>query len=217
MSSSRWVRACTARCPTLRNNTIRRCSWWCHTALAVLLARIGQDRDVVIGTPVAGRGEAELDDVVGMFVNTLALRTEIDPAAVFGAVLAGCAMSTSRPSPMRTCRSSGSSCGPVRNGPRRTRRCSRCCSSFGTSRRPASSCRADGGGRRHRGAGSEVRPAVRDRRAARRAWRSGRSARRGRLRNRHFRRVHGGRPGRHAVPVAHGGRGGPGIAVGDSD
>ncbi len=22
-------RACTARCPTLRNNTIRRCSWWC--------------------------------------------------------------------------------------------------------------------------------------------------------------------------------------------
>ncbi len=59
-----------------------------HTALAVLLARIGQDRDVVIGTPVAGRGEAELDDVVGMFVNTLALRTEIDPAAVFGAVLA---------------------------------------------------------------------------------------------------------------------------------
>uniref|UniRef100_UPI003B8A65F8 non-ribosomal peptide synthase/polyketide synthase n=1 Tax=Rhodococcus sp. TaxID=1831 RepID=UPI003B8A65F8 len=59
-----------------------------HTALAVLLARLGQDRDVVIGTPVAGRGEAELDDVVGMFVNTLALRTEVDPAAAFGAVLA---------------------------------------------------------------------------------------------------------------------------------
>ncbi|MCL2535395.1 MAG: amino acid adenylation domain-containing protein, partial [Nocardiaceae bacterium] len=58
-----------------------------HAALAVLLSRIGQDRDIVVGTPVAGRGEAELDDVVGMFVNTLALRTEIDPAAPFTGVL----------------------------------------------------------------------------------------------------------------------------------
>ncbi|WFR73332.1 condensation domain-containing protein [Prescottella defluvii] len=58
-----------------------------HAALAVLLSRIGQDRDIVVGTPVAGRGEAELDDVVGMFVNTLPLRTEIDPAAPFASVL----------------------------------------------------------------------------------------------------------------------------------
>ncbi|MDL9936850.1 amino acid adenylation domain-containing protein [Gordonia sp. ABSL1-1] len=52
-----------------------------HTALAVLLGRIGDNHDVVIGTPVAGRGEADLDTVVGMFVNMLALRTTIDAGA----------------------------------------------------------------------------------------------------------------------------------------
>ncbi|MCA2206556.1 non-ribosomal peptide synthetase [Nocardia rosealba] len=50
-----------------------------HAALAVLLARLGGTDDVVIGTPIAGRGDAALDDLVGMFVNTLALRTAVDP------------------------------------------------------------------------------------------------------------------------------------------
>ncbi|MFC9837237.1 amino acid adenylation domain-containing protein [Rhodococcus sp. NPDC127530] len=52
-----------------------------HAALAVLLARVTGTSDIVIGTPVAGRGERVLDDVVGMFVNTLVLRTEVDPDA----------------------------------------------------------------------------------------------------------------------------------------
>ncbi|QYB02783.1 amino acid adenylation domain-containing protein [Rhodococcus sp. USK10] len=52
-----------------------------HAALSVLLARVTGTSDIVIGTPVAGRGERVLDDVVGMFVNTLVLRTDIDPAA----------------------------------------------------------------------------------------------------------------------------------------
>ncbi|MFF1700196.1 condensation domain-containing protein, partial [Streptomyces sp. NPDC058257] len=42
---------------------------------AVLGRWAGQD-DVVLGTPVAGRGRSELDDVVGFFVNTLALRVD---------------------------------------------------------------------------------------------------------------------------------------------
>ncbi|WP_238815711.1 non-ribosomal peptide synthetase [Nocardia brasiliensis] len=59
-----------------------------HAALAVLLARLSASTDIAIGTPVAGRGEAELDDLIGMFVNTLVLRNEITPGASFAAVLA---------------------------------------------------------------------------------------------------------------------------------
>ncbi|MFC4604730.1 amino acid adenylation domain-containing protein [Rhodococcus kronopolitis] len=58
-----------------------------HAVLAVLLARLTGGDDVAIATPVAGRGEAELDDMVGMFVNTLVLRTEVDPGASFAQVL----------------------------------------------------------------------------------------------------------------------------------
>ncbi|HLS79683.1 MAG TPA: amino acid adenylation domain-containing protein, partial [Nocardia sp.] len=42
-----------------------------HAALAVLLARLSGSRDIAIGTPIAGRGERALDDLIGMFVNTL--------------------------------------------------------------------------------------------------------------------------------------------------
>ncbi|MGW5523598.1 AMP-binding protein [Gordonia sp. NPDC003950] len=49
-----------------------------HAALAVVLARLSGSADIVIGTPVAGRPSAVLDDVVGMFVETLVLRTRID-------------------------------------------------------------------------------------------------------------------------------------------
>ncbi|WP_433731100.1 non-ribosomal peptide synthase/polyketide synthase [Nocardia sp. CA-129566] len=59
-----------------------------HAAFAVLLSRLSGGDDIVIGTPVAGRGERALDDLVGMFVNTLVLRTAIDPAAPFSALLA---------------------------------------------------------------------------------------------------------------------------------
>ncbi|MEV6561061.1 amino acid adenylation domain-containing protein [Nocardia sp. NPDC051756] len=59
-----------------------------HAALAVLLARLSGSSDIAIGTPVAGRGEAELDDLIGMFVNTLVLRNEVEPGVTFDALLA---------------------------------------------------------------------------------------------------------------------------------
>ncbi|MFJ1460351.1 amino acid adenylation domain-containing protein [Nocardia sp. N2S4-5] len=59
-----------------------------HAALAVLLARLGGTGDVVVGTAVAGRGAQALDGLVGMFVNTLALRTTVDPALPFRRFLA---------------------------------------------------------------------------------------------------------------------------------
>ncbi|MBY4383250.1 non-ribosomal peptide synthase/polyketide synthase [Rhodococcus fascians] len=59
-----------------------------HTALAVLLGAMAGTDDVTIGTPVAGRGDADLDELVGMFVNTLALRTAVHPAATLREQLA---------------------------------------------------------------------------------------------------------------------------------
>ncbi|WP_373863779.1 non-ribosomal peptide synthase/polyketide synthase [Nocardia rhamnosiphila] len=59
-----------------------------HAVLALLLARLSATDDVAVGTPIAGRGEAELDDVVGMFVNTLVLRSQVRGGASFAEFLA---------------------------------------------------------------------------------------------------------------------------------
>ncbi|PCK22362.1 amino acid adenylation domain-containing protein, partial [Rhodococcus qingshengii] len=58
-----------------------------HAALATLLYRVTGSTDIVVGTPVAGRGEQALDDLIGMFVNTLVLRTEIDPSTSLAGLL----------------------------------------------------------------------------------------------------------------------------------
>ncbi|MGW5452440.1 amino acid adenylation domain-containing protein [Nocardia sp. NPDC003979] len=54
-----------------------------HTAFAVVLSRLSGSTDIAIGTPVAGRGDAVLDDLIGMFVNTLVFRTRVDHRASF--------------------------------------------------------------------------------------------------------------------------------------
>ncbi|MFI2234615.1 amino acid adenylation domain-containing protein, partial [Nocardia testacea] len=59
-----------------------------HSALAVLLARLSGSDDITIGTPVAGRGEQALDDLIGMFVNTLVFRTQVDGGESFADLLA---------------------------------------------------------------------------------------------------------------------------------
>jgi amino acid adenylation domain-containing protein len=46
-------------------------------AFATLFARYGSQPDVVVGTPIANRGRAELEDLIGMFANTLALRVDL--------------------------------------------------------------------------------------------------------------------------------------------
>ncbi|WP_176458092.1 non-ribosomal peptide synthetase [Rhodococcus sp. WWJCD1] len=58
-----------------------------HAALAVLLARLSGSLDIAVGAPVGGRGEAQLDDLVGMFVNTVVLRTDIEGGRSFAQVL----------------------------------------------------------------------------------------------------------------------------------
>ena len=49
-----------------------------YSGFAVLLSRLSGQDDVVIGTPVANRPRAELEDLIGFFVNTLALRCRVN-------------------------------------------------------------------------------------------------------------------------------------------
>ncbi|MEO8153077.1 MAG: amino acid adenylation domain-containing protein [Rhizobacter sp.] len=54
---------------------------------SILLSRLAGQRDVVIGTPVANRGHAEIEPLIGFFLNTLALRVDLAGAPPVGAFL----------------------------------------------------------------------------------------------------------------------------------
>jgi arthrofactin-type cyclic lipopeptide synthetase C len=58
------------------------------SAWAMLLARLSGQSDVVIGSPVANRTRAEIEGLIGMFVNTLALRIDTSGDLTGAALLA---------------------------------------------------------------------------------------------------------------------------------
>jgi len=56
-------------------------------AFNVLIHRYSNQEDICVGTPVAGRQQDQLENLVGFFVNTLALRTEVNGNSSFEDIL----------------------------------------------------------------------------------------------------------------------------------
>ncbi|HKG81124.1 MAG TPA: amino acid adenylation domain-containing protein [Pyrinomonadaceae bacterium] len=58
-------------------------------AFQVLLSRYSGQEDIVVGSPIAGRNRKETEALIGLFVNTLALRVDLSGEPTFQQVLAG--------------------------------------------------------------------------------------------------------------------------------
>ena len=52
-------------------------------AFKVLLARLSGQTDVAVGVPIAGRNHPQSEDLVGIFLNTLVLRTDMSGNPAF--------------------------------------------------------------------------------------------------------------------------------------
>jgi hypothetical protein len=56
-------------------------------AFAVLLGRYSRQDDIVVGTPIANRQEAQLEGIIGLFVNMLVMRVRVKPEMSFRELL----------------------------------------------------------------------------------------------------------------------------------
>jgi amino acid adenylation domain-containing protein/non-ribosomal peptide synthase protein (TIGR01720 family) len=56
-------------------------------AFNVLLHKYSGQAQICVGSPVAGRSQQELEDLIGFFINTLALRTQVDGQCSFAKLL----------------------------------------------------------------------------------------------------------------------------------
>src|SRR5262249_45223866 len=60
-----------------------------QAALAVLLAQLSASSEGAVGFPIAGRRDPALDELVGVFVNTLGLRVDVGGDPSVAELLAG--------------------------------------------------------------------------------------------------------------------------------
>ncbi|ONI76155.1 hypothetical protein ALI144C_36370 [Actinosynnema sp. ALI-1.44] len=58
-----------------------------HAGLAVLLSRWGAGEDIAVGSPLSGRIDKALDNLVGFFVNTVVVRTDLTGNPSFAELL----------------------------------------------------------------------------------------------------------------------------------
>ncbi len=58
------------------------------SVFAVLLQRYSGQDDIVVGSPIANRQEAQLEKLIGFFVNSLVMRARVNPEASFSELLA---------------------------------------------------------------------------------------------------------------------------------
>ncbi|WP_217606647.1 non-ribosomal peptide synthetase [Chitinophaga sp. GbtcB8] len=63
-------------------------------AVNTLLYRYSGQEDIIIGSPVAGREHADLDDQIGFYINMLALRSRFSGAENYRSILAGVKQTT---------------------------------------------------------------------------------------------------------------------------
>ncbi|HYC62720.1 MAG TPA: amino acid adenylation domain-containing protein [Thermoanaerobaculia bacterium] len=59
-----------------------------QAALAALLSRLGCGTDIPIGTAISGRDEESLENLIGLFLNTLVLRTDVSGLPTFRELIA---------------------------------------------------------------------------------------------------------------------------------
>jgi amino acid adenylation domain-containing protein len=86
----------TLHFPAELESSLRRISQMRHATLymsllsgiAILLQRYSNQHDIVVGSPIANRQEAQLEQLIGFFVNSLVMRVQVDPAASFSSLLA---------------------------------------------------------------------------------------------------------------------------------
>jgi len=56
-------------------------------AFKVLLLKLSSQEDVIVGSPIAGRNHPDIENIIGFFVNTIALRTDLGGDPLFDELL----------------------------------------------------------------------------------------------------------------------------------